>query len=95
MWCTVALELSILFASWHTLLAGNLSKSTPPSLKVLDTNSSSHKKNQKMSLWRILAVSGGVFSQIDLCLHCIIPFIYAAVTLPEACEKVKAGLHLI
>ena len=37
----------------------------------------------------------GVFSQIDLCLHCIVPFIYTAVTLPEACEKVKVGSHII
>ena len=37
----------------------------------------------------------GVFSQIDLCLHCIEPFIYAGVTLPEACKKVKEGSHLI
>ena len=37
----------------------------------------------------------GVFSQIDLCLHCIVPFIYTVVTLPEACEKVNMGSHLI
>ena len=59
-WCAVALELSILFASWHTLPAGNLLESTLPLLMVLDTNSLSHKKTQKMSLWRILAVSGGI-----------------------------------
>ena len=50
MWYTVALELSILLARWHTLLVGNLSKCIPPSLMALDTNSSSLKKNQKMSL---------------------------------------------
>ena len=61
---------------------------------VLDTNFSSHKKNQKMSV-KDLGSFWGVFSQNDLCLHCIVPFIYAAVTLPKAREKVKVGSHLI
>ena len=34
------------------------------------------------SFWR-------VFAQIDLCLHCIVPFIYTLVALSKACEKVK------
>ena len=57
----VALEPSILFASCQTQLAGNLSKSAFPTLVVLDTNSSSHRKIQKISLCKILAVSGEVF----------------------------------
>ena len=63
-WHAVALELSILFASCLTLLAGNMSKSTFPSLMVLKTNSSSCRKNQKMSLCKILAVSGGYFARL-------------------------------
>ena len=55
----VILELSIFFGSCLTLLAGNLSRSMLLSLIVLETNSSSFKKNQKMFLWRILAVSWG------------------------------------
>ena len=37
------------FASWKTLLAGNFFRSTLPSVIVLDTKSSSCKKNEKMS----------------------------------------------
>ena len=55
----MAFELSYFFASWHTLLAGNLSRSTLPSFMVLETNSSSCRKNQNMSLCKIFAVSGG------------------------------------
>ena len=55
-WCTVALELSSFLASCLTLLAGIFSRSTLPSLMVFETNSSSLKKNQKMSLCKILAV---------------------------------------
>ena len=36
-----------------------------------------------------------VFSQIDLCLHHIVPFIHTLVALSKACEKVKVGLHFI
>ena len=43
----VALEFSIFLASWHTLLAGNLSSSTLPSFIVLETNSSSFRKKTK------------------------------------------------
>ena len=39
-------------------------RSTLPSLMVLETNSSSLKKNQNMSLWRILPVSGGYFARL-------------------------------
>ena len=55
----VVCELSNILAICLTLLAGNLLNSTCPSFKVFDTNDSSFKKNQKMSLWRICAVSGG------------------------------------
>ena len=60
----VALELSIFLASWHTLLVGNLSRSTLPSLIVLETKSSSSGKNQKISLCSILAVSGGYLARL-------------------------------
>ena len=59
-WHAVALELSSFWASCLTLLAGNFSRSTLPSLMVLETKSSSLRKNQKMSLCIILAVSGGI-----------------------------------
>ena len=62
MWHAVALELSMRFASCHTLLAGNLSKSTLPLVIVLDTNSSSHRKNKKMSLCKTLNVAGVYFA---------------------------------
>ena len=60
----VAFELSYFLASWHTLLAGNLSKSTLPLFMVFETNSSSHRKNQNISLCKILAVSGGYFVRL-------------------------------
>ena len=60
----VAFELSIFLASWHTLLAGNLSRSTLPSFIVLETKSSSFRKNLKMSLWSTLAVSGGCLARL-------------------------------
>ena len=72
-WCVVAFELSIHFASCLTLLAGNMSKSTFPSLMVLEKNSSSCRKNQKMSLCKILAVSGGILpGWLELVPHCTI-----------------------
>ena len=42
MWHAVAFALSNFFTSCFTLLVGNLSKSTLPSVMVLDTKSSSH-----------------------------------------------------
>ena len=59
-WCAVALELSIFFASCLTFLAGNFSRSTLLSFMVLDTNSSSYKKKQKMLWCKILPVSGDI-----------------------------------
>ena len=47
-WCAVAFECSNLFASCWTLLAGNLSRSTLPSVIVLETKSSLHKKNKNV-----------------------------------------------
>ena len=78
----VAFGLSIVLASCLTLLAGNFSKSTLPSFMVLDTNSSSCKKNQNISQWRIWAVSGGYLARLTcactalhhsstLCLPCL------------------------
>ena len=60
----VALELSYFFASWYTLLAGNLSRSLLPSFMVLETNSSSLRKNQNISLCKIFAVSDGYFARL-------------------------------
>ena len=59
----VAFKLSIFLASCLTLFAGNLSRSILLSFMVLDTNSSYLRKNQKISLWRILAVSGGFLAR--------------------------------
>ena len=44
---TLAFELLYFLANWCTLLAGNLSKLTLPSLMVLDTKSSSFRKKTK------------------------------------------------
>ena len=55
----VDLEDSNFFVNCLTLLAGNFSRSILESFIVLDTNSSSLRKNQNMSLYRILAVSWG------------------------------------
>ena len=55
----VTCKLSIFLASCLTVLAGNFLNSTCPSFKVLDTNDSSFKKNQKMSLCKIWAVFCG------------------------------------
>ena len=63
-WHAVALELSIFFASCLTLLAWNFSRSTLLSFMVLDTNSSSCRKNQKMSQYKILAVSVGYLARL-------------------------------
>ena len=60
----VVFEVSYFFARWHTLLAGNLSRSTLPSFMVLETNSSSCRKNQNMSLCKIFATSGGYFARL-------------------------------
>ena len=82
-WHAVALKLSILFASYHTLLAGNLSKSTSPSLMVLDTNSSSHRKKQKMSLCKSLAVAVGYLARLS----CTCTTLYHSSTLLLPCLK--------
>ena len=57
----MAFELSYFLASWPTLLAGNLSKSTPPSFMVFETKSSSCRKKLNIFLCKILVVSGGYF----------------------------------
>ena len=71
------------FRSCHTLLAGNLSKSTLPSLMVLDTNSSSHKEKWKMSLQRTLAESGGYLARLT----CACTALYHSSTLQLPCLK--------
>ena len=55
---------SSFFANCLTLLAGNLSRSMLESFIVLETNSSSLRKKQKMSLCNILAVSWGYFAKL-------------------------------
>ena len=82
-WHAVALELSIIFASWCTWLAGNLSKSTLLPLIVLDTNSSSGRKNQKISLCKILAVSGGYIARLS----CASKVLYYSSTFLLPCLK--------
>ena len=66
----VALELSYFLASWHTLVAGNLSKPTLPSFMVFETKSSSHRKNQNISLCKILAVFVGTLQDWPVLVHC-------------------------
>ena len=97
----VAFELSSFLANGHTLLAGNLSKSMLPSLMVLDMKSPSFKKNQKMSLWSILAVSGGYLAKFTCtcialyhlsmvqfpCLKLISQSNLAQTSLSEACNN--------
>ena len=73
-WHAAALELSILFVSCLTLLSMNLSKSTLPSLMVLDTNSPSHNKKPEYVSMQDLSCFWGVSCQVDLCLHYIVPF---------------------
>ena len=72
-WHTVALELSIHFASCHTLLAGNLSKSTLPSLIVLDTNLHHIGKTRKYPCARSWLFLGVIWPDwLVLALHCTI-----------------------
>ena len=60
----VDLDDSSFLANCLTLLAGNLSKSMLESLIVFDTKSSSLRKNQNMSLCKILAVSCGYLPKL-------------------------------
>ena len=64
-WCYVLLPLKppIFFASCLTLFAGIFSRSMLLSLVVLDTNSSSFKKDQKMSWCKMFAVSCGYLAR--------------------------------
>ena len=72
----VDLEDSNFLASCLTLLAGNLSRSILESLRVLDTNSSSLRKKQKMIWCKILAVSCGYLAKLicawTVLYHCYI-----------------------
>ena len=61
----VDIEDSIFLANCLTLLAGNLSRSMFESLMVLETNSSSFRKNHNISLCKILAVSDGCFARTN------------------------------
>ena len=82
MWHVVALEFSSFFVGSLTLLAGNLSKSTLPSVMVLGTKSSSHRKKQKKYLGVILLCLGG-YCEINLHLNSIAPFVDVFVTLAK------------
>ena len=64
-------------------LLGNLSKSKLPSLIVLDTNSSSCRKKQKMSLCKILAVSWGYLARLT----CACTVLYHLSSLLLPCVK--------
>ena len=59
----VAFDLSIFLANCLQLVAGNLSRSILLSLMGLNTNSSSLRKNPKISQCRILAVSSGYLAR--------------------------------
>ena len=82
-WFTVALELSIFLASCLTLLSGNFSRSTLLSFMVLDTNSSSCRKNQKMSWCKIFAVSGEYLASLTWACTAL----YHSSTLLFPCQK--------
>ena len=86
----VACELSNFLAFCLTLLAGNLLNSTCPSFKVFDTNDSSFKKNQKMSLWRICAVSGGYLASATY----VCTALYHSSTLISACKQLVSRSNL-
>ena len=81
---SLALDLddSRFLASCLTLLARNFSRSMLESLIASETNSSSLRKNQTISLCSILAVS--FFHKIDLCLRSIIPLIHTYISLSKA-----------
>ena len=81
------------FANCLTLLAGNLSRSILESFIVLETNSSSLRKNQKMSLCNILAVSWGYLAK----LICDCTALYHSSTEQSPCLKlvIKSNLALI
>ena len=67
----VDFEDSIFLASCLILLAGNFSRSILESLIVLETSSSSLRKNQKISQCKILAVLVGNWQEtLQLELHC-------------------------
>ena len=90
MCCAVAFELSSFFASCHTLLTGNFSKSTLPSLMVLDTNSLSLRKNLNMSLCSILAISGVYFAKFT----CACTALYHSSMLQFPCQKLVSRSNL-
>ena len=73
----VALELYIFLTNWHTLLAGNLFKSMLLSLMVFDTNSLFLRKNQKIYLCKILAVSCQYLAKAT----CVCTMLYHSFTL--------------
>ena len=82
-------------ASWHTLLAGNLSRSTRPSFIVLETKSLCFRKKTEDILVKYLGCLWRVFDKIDFSLYHVIPLIYNSCTLPEACQKIKVGPYFI
>ena len=86
----VAFELSYFLASWHTLLAGNLSKSTLPSFMVLETKSSPCRKNKNISLCKIFAGSGGCFVRLT----CACTLLYYSSTLLDPWQKLVKKSNL-
>ena len=93
MYFAVDLDDSSFFANCLTLLAGNLSRSMLESFIVLETNSSSLRKKQKISLCNILAVSWGYFAK----LICDCTALYHSFTDQSPCLKLvsKSNLALI
>ena len=77
-------------ASSLTLLAGSFSRSMLESLIVLETISSSLRKNQNISLCSILAISGGYFAR----LICAWTVLYHSSTLISPCLKLVRRSNL-
>ena len=86
----MALELSHFLASSHTLLVGNFSRVNTAITNGPRTNASSLRKNQKLSLWRIFAVSGGYLAKLTWACTAL----YHLSTLLLPCQKlVKRSNH--
>ena len=90
MYLAVALEHSIFLASWCTLLEGNLFKSMSLSSMVFLTNSSSLRKNQKISLCKILAITCGYLAKAT----CVCTVLYHSSTPLLPCLKLVSKSNL-
>ena len=88
----VTWELSNFFASWQTVLAGNLFNSTCPSTTGLETKDLSFRKNQNISLCKIWAVAWGYLTRAT----CVCTVLYHSFTIHSPCLKLvnKSNLAL-